>query len=230
MMISIVIPVHNEEENIIPLCKNIKKAMGRIDYEIIAIDDGSIDNTPKNIRKINDRRFKKTHLKKHMGQCFALYHGIEKSSGEIIATIDSDLQNDPSDIPKMIEELGKGYDCVCGWRYDRKDSLSKRVSSSIGNYLNNKFLRMNLHDNNCTLKVFRKECTSRIRYFPNFHRFIPVMIKFQGFRIKETKVNHSPRIHGKSKYGMHKIHNRILGNLKTMLMVKFRHKEMLEWK
>lgn len=226
MKVSVVVPAYDEEENVIPLCEVIRKAMEGMDYEVVAVDDGSGDNTCRELMGISDGRLKVICLKRHAGKCFALYEGIRKSSGEIIATLDSDLQNDPSDIPKMIEELENGYDCVCGWRHERKDSLSKRVCSRIGNCVNNRFLRMDLHDNNCPVKVFRRECVSRIKYFPNFHRFIPVMIKLQNFRIREMGVNHLPRIHGSSKYG---IRNRVFGNLKTILMVKFRYKELLEW-
>lgn len=226
MKVSIIAPAYNEEKSIIPLCMRIREAMGSMEYEVILVNDGSTDRTREEMMKVNDARFEKIFLEKHKGKCFALYCGIRKSSGEIIATMDSDLQNDPGDIPRMVKELGNGFDCICGWRSDRKDSLSKRVSSRIGNYLNNKFLGMDFHDNNCPVKVFRRECVSRIRYFPNSHRFIPAMIKLQGFRIREMKVNHFPRRHGKSKYG---IHNRILGNLRAILMIKFRYKELLEW-
>ncbi len=224
MKVSIITTAHNEEKNIIPLCEKIKKAMGRIDYEFIAVDDGSTDKTPDELRKVKDRRFKIISLGKHRGKCFALFAGLKKSTGEIIATLDSDLQDDPRDIPRMVEELEKGYDCICGWRYRRRDDFVKRLSSKIGNLLNNIFLGLKLHDNTCPVKVFRRECVSKIRYFENFHRFIPVMTKVQGFRIKEYKVRHYPRIYGVSKY---RIRDIIIGNVKTMFMVKLKHRGLL---
>ena len=224
MKISIITTVCNEEKNIIPLCRKVKGAMGKMDYEVIAVDDGSTDKTYEELRKIKDRGLRIIRLKEHRGKCFALYTGFKKSSGEIIATLDSDLQDDPKDITKMVKELENGWDCVCGWRYERKDSFVKKISSKIGNFVNNKFLGLKLHDNNCPMKVFRRECISKVKYFENFHRFIPAMIKIQGFRIKELKVNHYPRIYGVSKYG---IRNRILGNIKTIFMVKFKNKELL---
>jgi dolichol-phosphate mannosyltransferase len=226
MKVSVVIPAYNEEAGVIPLCEGIKKAMEGMEYEVMFVDDGSTDNTRSEFVKAGDRRFRLISLGKHMGKCFALYRGMMESSGGIIATLDSDLQNDPGDIPAMVKELEKGWDCVCGWRFDRKDSLSKRVSSRIGNFVNNRLLGLEFHDNNCPVKVFRRECVSEIRYFKNFHRFMPAMIRLQGFRIGEFRVRHYPRMHGSSKYG---IRNRVFGNLMTMLMVKFRHKELLEW-
>lgn len=225
MKLSIITTAYNEEKNIIPLYKKIKRAMCDIDYEIITVDDGSTDNTFNELRKIDDKKSKIILLKEHMGQSFALYRGIEKSRGDIIATIDSDLQSDPIDIIEMVKELGKGYDCICGWRHDRKDRFVKKITSKIGNFLNNKILGINLHDNNCTVKVFRKDCISGVRYFDNFHRFIPIMIKKQGFRIKEFKVRHYPRVYGISKYGTH---DRIFGNLKTLLTIKLNYKWLLK--
>ena len=151
MKVSIVIPVYNEEGNIIPLFNRIRGSMSGMDYDITAVDDGSSDNSSLELDSIIDNNLTVLKLDKHFGKCFALYEGIRKSSGRIIATLDSDMQNDPGDIPKMIEELGKGYDLVCGWRYDRRDSVSKRIMSRIWNSLNNGFLGMDLHD-----KVFHK--------------------------------------------------------------------------
>lgn len=225
MKVSIITTAHNEEKNIFPLYKKIKKIINKTDYEIIIVDDGSIDNTYNELKKIKDRRFKIIHLKKQMGKCFALYEGLKKSEGEIIATLDADLQDDPRDILNMIKELESGYDCICGWRYKRKDNFVKKFSSKVGNFLNNIFLGLNLHDNTCPVKVFKKDCVSKIKYFDNFHRFIPIMVSVQGFRIKESKIRHYFRKYGVSKYG---IHNRILGNFKTMFMVKFKHKKLLK--
>lgn len=226
MKISIVTTAHNEEGNIPILYEQIKTAMINTDYEVIMVDDGSSDKTSDELGKIKDIRFNVLHLKERKGKCFALYEGIKKSSGGIIATLDADLQNDPADILEMVRELENGYDCICGWRRERKDVAIKKISSRIGNALNNMALGVDLHDNNCPVKVFRRECVSRIKYFKNYHRFIPVLIKAQGYRMKEYEVRHRPRIHGNSKYGLH---NRIFGNILPMFMVKFRRKRLLEW-
>lgn len=225
MKISIITTAYNEEKNILPLCRKIKKVMGRTDYEVIAVDDGSSDSTYSELRRIKDRRFRVMRLRENQGKSLALYRGLEESRGEVIATIDSDLQDDPRDILRMVEKLGKGYDCICGWRHDRKYGLVKRVSSRIGNLVNNCLLGVNLHDNNCPVKVFRRECLARVRYFDGFHRFIPAMVKAQGFGVREYRVRHHPRIYGVSKYG---IRGRIWGNLKTILMVRYKHKELLK--
>lgn len=225
MKISIIIPAYDEEENVIPLCKGIMSVMGGLDYEIMFVDDGSKDKTYSNAMMINSDKLKIIRLEKHKGKCFALYQGIAESSGDIIALIDSDLQNDPKDIPNMIEKLNGGYDFVCGWRNERADGPLKKMLSRTGNFFNNKILGIDLHDNNCPVKVFRRNCVSNIRYFRNFHRFIPAMVKIQGFRITEVGVSHFPRIHGVSKYG---IHDRIFGNLMTMIMIRFMNKHLLE--
>ncbi|MBN2331150.1 MAG: glycosyltransferase family 2 protein [Candidatus Aenigmarchaeota archaeon] len=225
MKVSVITTAYDEEKNITPLHERIKKAMNGIDYEVVAVDDGSTDNTYNELRGIRDRRVKIIRMNEHRGKCFALHMGISKSSGEIIATIDADGQNDPGDIPGMVKELEKGYDCICGWRYHRKDTMVKRISSKMGNFFNNMFMDLNLHDNNCPVKVFKRHCVARIRYFDNFHRFIPILIKIQGFKIREYKVRHYPRIHGVSKYG---IRNRIFGNIKTIFIVKLKHKELIK--
>jgi len=224
MKVSVITTAYNEEENIIQVYERIKKAVLGKDCEIIAVDDGSTDKTYAELRKIRDKRLKIIRLKKNRGKSFALYEGLKRAKGTIIATIDADGQNDPRDIPRMVKILGTRYDCVFGWRYKRRDGLIKNISSKIGNSFNNKLLGVNLHDNTCPVKVFRRVCVSKIQYFENFHRFIPAMIKLQGFRINEYKVNHYPRIHGTSKYG---IGNRLFGNLKTLFMVKFKHRELL---
>ncbi len=225
MKISIITTAYNEEKNIVPMYEKIKKAMGKEDYEIIAVDDGSNDKTLAELLRIKDNAFRVIRMKKRLGKSFALYEGIKNANGKAIATIDADQQDDPEDIPKMVKQLDKGYDCVCGWRHKRKDSLGKRITSKIGNFLNNKLLGVNLHDSNCPVKVFRKECISEIRYFENFHRFIPAMIKLQGFKIKECKVRHYPRVYGVSKYS---VHGRLLETIKTFLLVKLKHRELLK--
>jgi dolichol-phosphate mannosyltransferase len=222
-MISIITTAYNEEKNIAPLYMKIREAMEGLDYEIVAVNDGSTDGTPRELERIRDKRLRTISLGERKGKCFALYEGLKACKGDIVATLDADLQDDPQDIPKMLEKLDD-CDCICGWRYMRMDGPVKRVSSRVGNLALNALLDSGLHDNVCPLKVFRKECVSRVKYFRNFHRFIPVMAKIQGFRIMECRVRHHPRIYGASKYG---IRNRLLGNLKTILVIKFRYRSLL---
>jgi len=221
MKISIVLPAYNEEKNIKLIYGKIKKSfenLKKLDYEIIFVNDGSTDNTRKELMKIKDKRVRVIDSSNRRGKSFALFTGIENAKGNIIATLDADLQDNPGDILRLLDRLNEGYDLVCGWRHKRNDSFVKKVSSKVGNYINNSFLKIELHDNNCPIKVFKKECVENLIVFENLHRFIPVLAKMQGYNICEEKVEHFPRIHGKSKYG---VHNRIFGNLKTLFIIKF---------
>jgi dolichol-phosphate mannosyltransferase len=223
-MISIVTTAHNEEGNVIPLHKSLNKALGDMDYELIWVNDGSTDNTANELMKIANEGVKILNLKRHSGQSFALHSGLRLAAGDIIVTMDADLQNDPRDIPGMLKKLESGYDCVIGWRHRRKDNLFKRMFSRLGNMLYNAAFGMGFHDNNCTLKVFRRECVSGIRYFEGYHRFLPALMKFQGLSMREYRISHRPRLFGASKYG---ILDRIPINLKTLLKIRFSHRMFL---
>ena len=218
MKISIITTAYNEEMNVPLFYGSLKKALAGIDYELVFVNDGSTDRTLAEIKKIKDERVR-IISEDRRGKSFALYNGLQNAKNEIIATIDSDLQDDASDIPKLINKLSKGYDFVCGWRYERKDGIVKKISSKIGNLFLKIFFSIYLHDNNCPLKVFKKECVQNILFFEHFHRFLTVLAKIQGYKVGEEKVRHYPRKYGKSKYG---IRNRMLGNFKTILMIKFR--------
>lgn len=225
MKVSVVSAAYNEEKNVTALFEQIKAAMGERDYEVIIVDDGSTDDTYAELMKIRDDRLKIIALKEHRGKSFACYEGFTKARGEVIATLDADLENDPRDLPLMIEQLEGGYDLINGFRHDRKDGYARILMSRIANFVNNIVLGIDLHDNICPVKVFRKECVSKIRYFDNFHRFIPIMVKLQGYKIKEYKVRHRPRKHGVSKYGLY---NRIFTSLKTLIIIKFKHKQLFK--
>jgi len=224
---SVVTTAYNEEENLILFYNAVKEALKNKDYELIIVNDGSTDNTFAILKELlkKDKRLKVINLKHNAGKSFALYTGLKNANNEIIATIDADLENDPKDILKLFEKLNQGYDFINGWRFDRKDGTIKRVSTKIGNYVNNKILKVNLCDNNCPLKVFKKECIEKIIFFKRFHRFIPILVKTQNYKIYEEKVQHFPRQHGKSKYG---VHNRIFGNLKTLFTIKFKSDRLLK--
>jgi dolichol-phosphate mannosyltransferase len=224
MRISVVSTACNEAGNVLPMWRQVKNAFRGLDYDVVIVDDGSSDGTFAELESIKDPRLRVIRLGRRMGKCYALYEGIRHSKAGIIATMDADLQDDPRDIPPMVRKLGRGVGCVCGWRRKRCDGAVKRLSSRIGNLLNNRLTGVGLHDNTCPVKVFRRECVQRIRYFRNYHRFLPILVKLQGYGLTEQVVRNRPRIRGRSKYG---IRNRMFGNLLTILRIKINHKRFL---
>jgi glycosyltransferase involved in cell wall biosynthesis len=199
-MLSVVIPLFNEEENVGPLCEEIATALAGQAYEIVLVDDKSTDQTLKRIPSRAEIRV--IALEKNTGQSGAMYSGIHAASGDVIILMDGDRQNDPSDIPKMLQELQKGYDLVCGYRASRKDTLVKRLTSLVANTVRSRFTRDGVRDTGCTLKVLRRECREALLPFNGMHRFIPALIKGMGYRITEMPVKHRPRVAGVSKYGL----------------------------
>ncbi|HEC76476.1 MAG TPA: glycosyltransferase [Thermoplasmatales archaeon] len=205
-MISIVVPVYNEEENIIPLFEKLKKVIKK-EYEIIFVDDGSFDKSYEILKKIHseNENIKCIKFSRNFGKTAALMAGFETAKGDIIVTIDADLQNDPQDIPKMVEMLNK-YDAVSGWRYNRKDPfISKKLPSAISNKLSRWLTGLKIHDFNCGLKAYRKECLDDIELYGEMHRYIPAILAWKGYKIGEVKVKHYPRKYGKSKYGVKRL-------------------------
>lgn len=199
--ISIVVPVFNEEDNIEQLHSEIKEICEKKEYvyEIIIIDDGSSDNSAVIIGKLSPVKLIK--FRKNFGQTAAIDVGIKNARYEYIITMDGDGQNDPADIPLLIEYLEKNnLDVVSGWREDRKDKFFKRFTSRVANVLRKIIINDGIHDSGCSLKIYRKECFDQINLYGEIHRFIPAMLKIKGFRIGEITVNHRPRIKGKSKY------------------------------
>ncbi len=203
-MISIIVPVFNEEDNILPLYDEIKEAMKDEPYEIIFVDDGSTDSTYEKIKKLheNDKRVKCIKFTRNFGKTAALMAGFEEAKGEYIVTMDGDLQNDPSDIPSIIKMLDE-YDAVNGWRYTRKDPfLSKKLPSKISNAISRWVTGLKLHDFNCGLKAYRKEVIKDLELFGEMHRYIPAVIAWKGYKVGEMKVKHRARKYGESKYGI----------------------------
>lgn len=207
---------YNEDRAIIPVCMEIARSMGKREYEIVFVDDGSTDKTHDKLKGISDSRLRIMRLDSRMGKCAALYRGMENSRGKIIATMDADLQDDPEDLVRMLDYMDKGYDFVCGWRRDRKDGHVKRVCSLIGNMAINSVFGMSLHDHACPIKVFRRECVSGVKHFKGAHRFMGVLAGAKGFCLAESVVNHRPRVYGRSKCGVISK----LGTLKGILMVR----------
>jgi len=218
LMLSVIIPIYNEEENILPLYHKLKNVMDRED-EIIFIDDGSTDKSYDVVKEIHekDERVKCIRFSRNFGKTAALMAGFEESKGDIIITMDGDLQNDPEDIPQMLEML-KEYDVVSGWRHNRKDPFfSKRIPSLISNRLSRWLTGLNIHDFNCGLKAYKKECLKDMELYGEMHRYIPAILAWKGYRVGEAKVKHFPRKHGKSKYGM----SRLFRGLFDLINFKF---------
>ncbi|MCX7770015.1 MAG: glycosyltransferase family 2 protein [Proteobacteria bacterium] len=221
MKVSIVIPIFNEEENINLLYERIKFVMDNTKnpYEIIFVDDGSKDNSLNILKKIqeNDEKIIVISLRKNFGQTSAFAAGFDYATGDVIITMDGDLQNDPDDIPKLIE-LSKEYDIVSGWRKNRKDPfISRRLPSIIANWLISKVTGVKLHDYGCSLKAYRRDVLQNINLYGEMHRFIPAVASQYGVKITEVETKHHPRKYGKSKYGISRTFKVIL----DLIMIKF---------
>ncbi|SNZ13007.1 glycosyltransferase family 2 protein [Hydrogenobacter hydrogenophilus] len=219
-MISVVIPAYNEEQNIPILYQKLTQVLEGKDYEIIFVDDGSEDGTFNVLEKIanKDKRVKVIRFKRNYGQTSAMYAGFQHAKGDVIITMDADLQNDPEDIPALLKKLEEGYDLVSGWRKDRKDPfLSRRLPSMIANWIISKATGVHLHDYGCTLKAYRAELLKELELYGDMHRFLPALTKRQGAKITEIVVRHHPRLYGKSKYGI----GRTIRVILDILLVKF---------
>lgn len=198
--LSIVVPLYNEEGNVVELHTHIVGALRSIGrpFEIIFIDDGSRDATLERARGLSP--LKLIVFRKNFGQTAAFDAGIKAAVGEIVVTLDGDLQNDPWDIPLLLEKLEEGYDVVSGWRHKRQDPWSKKIPSRIANFLRKLLIQDNIHDSGCSLKAYRRECFKDVDLFGEMHRFIPAILELSGYRVGEVKVSHHPRIHGVTKY------------------------------
>lgn len=198
--LSIVAPVFNEEGNVQELHRRIVEACEKMGkpYEIIFVDDGSSDATAKECENLSPLTL--IRFRKNFGQTAAMDAGFKQAQGEIIVTMDSDLQNDPADIPLLLAEMDKGYDVVSGWRFQRKDKLSKHLASRAANLLRKVLINDTIHDSGCSLKAYKKECFQDLDLFGEMHRFIPALLELQGFKVGEVKVNHHARVHGTTKY------------------------------
>jgi len=208
--ISVVVPLYNEEGNVKELHKRIKDACqaltptlsqgerGSFGFEIIFVDDGSSDGTAKDAEGLTP--LKLIRFRKNFGQTAAFDAGIKEARGEIIITMDGDLQNDPADIKLLLDEMDKGFDVVSGWRFSRKDTFMKRFFSRTANLLRKFLVQDNIHDSGCSLKAYKRACFEEVDLFGEMHRFMPAILQMQGYKVGEVKVNHYPRLHGQTKY------------------------------
>lgn len=204
--LSIVIPLYNEEESLRPLVIEIKKALKPIDigFEVLLIDDGSTDKSLNVIKEIcrQDRRFKYFSFRKNYGKSAALQVGFKNITGDVVVTMDADLQDDPNEIAALIKKLDEGYDLVSGWKKKRFDPFIKKYSSRFFNYITRLMSGIKLHDFNCGLKAYRKEVTEVIKVYGELHRYLPVLADWEGFNVTEMVVQHHPRRYGTTKFGI----------------------------
>ncbi|MEW6328055.1 MAG: glycosyltransferase [Thermodesulfobacteriota bacterium] len=224
--LSIVVPVYNEEQNINILYEQLQSVLLGLNksYEIIFVDDGSNDRTLENLRKISDlnRKVKVISFRRNYGQTAALAAGFDLARGEVIITLDGDLQNDPQDIPRLLDKMAEGYDLVSGWRTNRQDKfLTRKIPSQIANRIIAKLTNVHLHDYGCTLKAYKKGIIKNIKLYGEMHRFIPALASFLGIKVTELPVNHRPRVHGSSKYGLSRIYRVILDLINVRFLLDY---------
>jgi glycosyltransferase involved in cell wall biosynthesis len=220
--VSVIAPVYNEEGNLLPLHERLIDALSLLDrsFEIIYVDDGSRDQSFRELANIaaHDQRARIVQLRRNFGQTAAISAGIDHARGDILVFIDADLQNDPRDIPRLVELIDDGYDVVSGWRKDRQDAaLSRKLPSQLANSLISSVTGVHLHDYGCTLKAYRADLIEHLQLYGEMHRFIPAYLAQVGARVTEIPVNHAPRVRGKSKYGIMRTGKVLL----DLLTVKF---------
>jgi len=231
MNASIVIPVYNEQESLKQLHKSIHGALDSVDgldWKVIYVDDGSSDNSPQILEELADsdpEHITLIEFRRNFGQTAAIAAGIDHAEGDTIILMDADLQNDPCDIPMMLEKINQGYDVVSGWRVNRKDKfLTRTVPSRTANWLISKVTGVNLHDYGCTLKVYRREVLTNFRLYGEMHRFIPAYASSVGAKIIEVPVQHHPRQYGKTKYGLSRTTKVILDLLTVKFLISYANK------
>ncbi|MCD6288818.1 MAG: glycosyltransferase family 2 protein [Candidatus Hydrogenedentes bacterium] len=230
-LVSIVVPVFNEVESLEPLTFAIVKAMDEsgLDYEIVYVDDGSSDGSRELLRELARKhagRVRFLGFEKNCGQTAAFDAGFKAARGTVIVTLDADMQNDPADIPRLVEATAE-WDVVCGYRAKRNDSIVRRISSRIANGFRNKLTHESVRDVGCSLRAMRAECVKGLKLYTGMHRFLPTLIKMDGYTITELPVNHYPRERGVSKYG---IRNRLFCGLRDTFAVRWMQDRWLHYK
>jgi glycosyltransferase involved in cell wall biosynthesis len=231
IILSVVIPIYNEEESIYPLYSEITAAVDGLyrGFEIIFINDGSLDGSMKTLRDLHrkDKRVKVINFRKNFGQSTAISAGFDFCTGDVVVTLDGDLQNDPADIPMVIDKLLEGYDMVNGWRKNRKDKfVSKKLPSFFGNKLISFITKVKLHDYGCSLRAFKREVAKNLTLYGEMHRYIPAIASRMGIRSVEVPVNHRARQHGKSKYGLGRTFRVVLDLISIKYLLSFSHRPL----
>jgi glycosyltransferase involved in cell wall biosynthesis len=226
--LSVILPVYNEAKGIDQLFSTIEKSLSNYDYEVIAVNDGSKDSSWDEMKKYSAKstKIKLINLKRNFGQTAAINAGIQAATGDILVLIDSDLENDPNDIPKLLSKMDQGYDVVSGWRQNRWKGqfLTRKLPSLAANGLISKISGVKLHDYGCTLKAYKRDVIKDIRLYGQMHRFIPVFCKWQGGKVTEIPVNYQPRLYGQSNYGLFRIYKVMLDLILIKFLDKFMHR------
>ena len=229
-MISIVIPLHNEERSIALLYDELQAALEPLgqEWEAVFVDDGSVDGSFAALTRLHDanENVRVVRLRRNFGKAAALAAGFSQAHGEIVVTIDADLQDDPAEIPRLLVKLDEGFDLVSGWKTRRRDPLRRRVLSRIFNWVTGRMSGLRLHDMNCGLKAYRAEVVRGMPLYGELHRFIPVLAQYRGFRVAELPVNHRPREHGRSRYGVERYIRGFLDLLTVSFIGRYRHRPL----
>ena len=229
-MISVVVPVHDEERSVALLYEELQAALEPSGgpWEAIFVDDGSLDGSFAALTRLHARtaNVRVVRLRRNFGKSAALAAGFAQAQGETVVTIDGDLQDDPSEIPRLLAKLEEGFDLVSGWKARRRDPWRRRVVSRIFNAVTSRVSGLRLHDMNCGLKVYRTEVVRGLPLYGELHRFIPVLAYYRGFRVAELPVNHRPRTHGRSRYGLERYLRGFLDLLTVTFMGRYRHRPL----
>jgi len=229
-VISVVVPLRDEELSVEPLYDEVAAALGRVDgpWEIVFVDDGSDDGTFAALTRLHAResRVRVVRLRRACGKAAALDAGFREAAGDIVVTIDGDLQDDPADIPRLLAKLDEGYDVVCGWKTRRRDPLTRRLASRLFNAVAGRLSGLRLHDMNCGLKASRAEVVRGLRLYGELHRYVPVLAHYRGYRVTELPVTHRLRPHGRSRYGMERYVRGFLDLLTVTFMGRYRYRPL----
>ncbi|HEU6444142.1 MAG TPA: glycosyltransferase family 2 protein [Gaiellaceae bacterium] len=229
-MISVVVPVHDEDRSVELLYDELASALDPIDraWEAVFVDDGSTDGSFAALTRLNDRapNVRVVRLRRNFGKSAALAAGFRHARGDVVVTIDADLQDDPAEIPRLLAKLDEGFDLVSGWKARRRDPWSRRLLSKVFNVIVSRSSGLRLHDMNCGLKAYRTEVVRSLRIYGELHRFLPVLAHDRGFRVAELPVNHRPREHGRSRYGVERYARGFLDFMTVSFMGRYRHRPL----
>jgi glycosyltransferase involved in cell wall biosynthesis len=229
-MISVVVPVHDEERSVALLYEELQAALDPLEdaWEAVFVDDGSADGTFAALTRLHSRteNVRVVRLRRNFGKSAALTAGFAHATGETVVTIDGDLQDDPGEIPHLLAKLDEGFDLVSGWKAKRRDPWRRRLLSRVFNWVTGRVSGLRLHDMNCGLKAYRAEVLRGLRIYGELHRFLPVLAHYRGYRIAELPVNHRPRPHGRSRYGVERYLRGFLDLLTVSFMGRYRHRPL----
>jgi glycosyltransferase involved in cell wall biosynthesis len=227
-LVSVVVPLYNESPTLAALYDEVSAALAGRNWEIVYVDDGSTDNSYRELVRLHDlhANVRVVRLRRNFGKAAALSAGFQAAAGEIVVTIDADLQDDPAEIPQLLAKLDEGYDLVSGWKSSRRDSFARRIFSKIYNGTTGFVTGVRLHDMNCGLKAYHADVLRSVRLYGEMHRFVPVLAHHLGFRTTEIPVNHRPRVAGKSRYGLERYARGFFDMLTVAYLGRYRHRPL----